>query len=329
MSKEGRNEQVDEKVLNIKRFCMELSEIVDQKITYEHVHPVTDGRYYYTQGPEEGFPLLLHHYRGVYCVDIHPNDYKKLETGEITPQEYIGSAKFLVGYYWGGGSAVTGGYYQPLDIVNKKAEVQRYLKILRCRGNYRSSGHTPNFDECVNCNVENCPFSKFKEGSWDNEMQEYDPRKDFYKALVSKMSYQSYKISGLYTEKLVRGESDNCIYLLPSVGAFNDEITRLETYIPENVMRGLMKHEIMPESWEEYIEQFEILVFDHYLREYVPATAENINNSIQFVKRMYASNRRERAGENAHTDNSKVKKTKVTENTGLLAKVKTFFGGLF
>lgn len=360
MSKEGRNEQVDKKVLNIKRFCMELSEIVDQKITYEHVHPVTDGRYYYTQAPEEGFPMLLRHYRGVYCVDIHPNDYKKMEMGEITPRQYIYSAKFLVGYYWGGGSVFSGAYYQPLDIINQKEEVQRYLKILSCRGNRRSSGHTPDFEDCTNCSVENCPMSNFKNGSWDKEIQEVDYRKDFYKALVIRMNYQSYTIAGLYTGNEV---PENSIYLMPIVSASDIENTRLESRISVNTMNALMKQEIKPDDWDKYIELFKIYVFDHYQREYVPATKENIVNSVAYAKEtIFSYKNRKRANATAnkqveipkaswsdqikeaveeewnrtHCTGITAKKSGTSkeipvkhDNIGVLAKWKEFFGRLF
>lgn len=361
MRDEKKATTVAKKLERIEIFCVQLSEVVGQKITYDHVHPLSEGRYYYTQAPEEGFPMLLRHYRGVYCLDIHPRDFKKLEMGEITPQEYINSAKFLVGYYWGGGSVFYGAYYQPLDIVNKKEEVQRYLQILNCRGNRRSSGHTPDFEECTNCSVEKCPMSNFKNGAWDKEIQEVDYRKDFYKALVIRMNYQSYKIARMYTGNEV---PENSIYLMPLVNDSSIENTKIEARISVKTMNALMKQEIKPDDWNKYIEKFNIYVFDYYQREYVPATKENIVNSVAYAKEtIFRYKNRKRADattdkqveipkswseqikeaeeeewNRTHCTDDITAKKSVTgrkeipvkyDNIGVLAKCKEFFGRLF
>ena len=150
---------------NIINFANELTELTGQHIGLDHIHPSTEGRYYYIQAPKAGAPMLLNHYRGPFFIDIHPDDFEDISSGKVSAHEYITSANWQVGYYWGGGSMVGGGYYQPLDLVGRRDEVRRYLQILSCRGNRRSSGYMPSEKNCADCSVENCPFSKYKEGN--------------------------------------------------------------------------------------------------------------------------------------------------------------------
>ena len=120
--------------VNVNNFATELSELIGQHIGLDHIHPSTEGRYYYIQAPKTGAPMLLHHYRGPFFIDIHPDDLEDISSGKVSAHEYITSANWQVGYYWGGGSMVGGGYYQPIDLVGRRDEVRRYLQILSCRG---------------------------------------------------------------------------------------------------------------------------------------------------------------------------------------------------
>ena len=185
-------------VENIEKFSKMMSEISDQHIGLDHIHPSDKGRYYYIQSPREGFPMLLHHYRGPFFIDLNPTDFNKIVSGEVDAREYIESSYWLVGYYWGGGSMVGGGYYQPFDL-NNRDDLQRYLKILSCRGNRLSSGYRASEETCSKCSVDNCPFSRFKKGNWNNERQEKDPRLDLFDALIRrfKSEYPEYKLRGL------------------------------------------------------------------------------------------------------------------------------------
>ena len=145
---------MDNNNVNINNFASELSELIGQPIGLDHIHPTTKGRFYYTQAPKAGAPMLLHHYRGPFFIDIHPDDFESLSSGKISVHEYITSATWLVGYYWGG----NGGYYQPLDIISRQNEIRRYLQILSCRGHFNACHYMPSETKCANCFVENCPF---------------------------------------------------------------------------------------------------------------------------------------------------------------------------
>ena len=199
-------------------------------------------------------------------------------------------------------------------------------------------------------------MSNFKNGSWDKEIQEVDYRKDFYKALVIRMNYQSYKIARMYTGNEV---PENSIYLMPLVNDSSIENTKLEARISVKTMNALMKQE-KPDDWNKYIETFNIYVFDYYQREYVPATKENIVNSVAYAKeKIFRYKNRKRADattdkqveipkswseqikeavEETHCTDDITAKKSVTgrkeipvkyDNIGVLAKCKEFFGRLF
>lgn len=169
---------------NIAVFAAELGDLIGQPISVDNIQPSTKGRFYYAQAPKVGAPLLLHHYRGPFFIDIHPVDFESISSGKVSAHEYITSSNWQVGYFLGGGSMIGGGYYQPLDLVGHNAEVRRYLQILSCRGYHISCDYMPSETNCANCPVENCPFSKYKEGNWDAEMHEPDSRRDLFEALV-------------------------------------------------------------------------------------------------------------------------------------------------
>ena len=244
---------------NIRRFAQELSNITGQKIDEEHIHPNTTGRYFYIQAPEEGAPLLLHHYRGPFFVDIHPKDLEKIKKGEISPCDYINAANWLVGYFWGGGSMIKGGYYQPIDIVGRQDEIKRYLKILKCRGYKKSCGYMPNESCCSSCDVTNCPFSLYKSGgSWENEFEEYDPRLDLFEALSRKFEKDfSYKLRGFSCSEI----KEDTILLLPNTRCDKDEEFSFEVVAPEKIIKELLMRKLIPVNWDQFAEKFNFFVY--------------------------------------------------------------------
>ena len=90
--------------ININSFATELSKLIGQHIGLDNIHPSTKGRSYYIQAPKAGAPMLLHHYRGPFFIDIHPDDFEALASGNVSAHDYIASADWQVGYYWGGSS---------------------------------------------------------------------------------------------------------------------------------------------------------------------------------------------------------------------------------
>ena len=262
---------------NISMFATELSQFIGQIIGVDHIHSSDKGRYFYIQAPQPGAPMLLHHYRGPYFVDMHPDDYENLVSGKVSPHEYIMSANWQVGYYWGGGNMVGGGYYQPMDIIKKKNEVRRYLKILSCRGGRRSSGYMPSEQTCAKCSIQNCPFSKYKTGNWENELQEPDPRIDLFKALRTRFEqeYAGYTLHGFIASKIPEEE----IWLSPKTRFSESEPISFSVYASNELIRDLLMHEIEPEDWDDFAWSFTFKV--NINQKLVKATAETLKKSYQ------------------------------------------------
>ena len=264
---------------NIMKFANELGEIVDQPIGLDHIYISVEGRTYYIQPPKVGAPMLLHHYRGPFFVDLHPDDYNRIVNGEISAHEYILSANWLIGYYWGGGSMIGGGYYQPFDIVGRKEEVRRYFKILSCRGNWISSLYMPSEAKCAACPLENCPFSESKEGDWEKEMPEVDLRVDLLKRLIRRFEqeYSGYTLRGMHCGA---GIPDGTIVLNPNWHESEDEPYSFMVCISSSVIQSLLMHEIEMESLEEYVGKvkFQIVLIEG---EEVDVTLENIERAFE------------------------------------------------
>ena len=255
---------------NISNLAIELTDIVGQSITEEHIHSSSNGREYYIQAPKQGAPMVLHHYRGAFFVDMHPADFEALVSDKISAHEYICSANWQVGYYWGGGSMVGGGYYQPLDVINRKEEVRRYLQILSCRGYKRACGYMPTEKDCNECNLEDCPFSKYKSGSWDSEMDEPDPRIDLFKSLRKKFEqeYPEYSLCGFSCDEIPEGE----IWLRPNGRYIAEETLSFKVYASESLIRALLMHEVVPEDWDEYASSLKFRVREMYKPEVYEVT---------------------------------------------------------
>lgn len=265
---------------NMGVFAQELSTIIGQPIGVGQIFPSEEGRFYYIQAPLKGAPMLLHHYRGGFFVDINPDDYEKLANGDLEPQEYIRTANWQVGYYWGGGDMISGGYYQPLDIVGKQETVRRYLRILSCRGRLRSSGYKPAEAECQHCFVAGCPFSPYNESIRglfrSEEVEEYDPRLDFLDALFFRFGaeHPDYRIRGFFCQTNMA--EDNQILLVPNGHYKKDEPYSYTAYASEAVIRDLLMRRIIPDNWEKYSKSFEFVLFQRGSSNYLEATDENL-----------------------------------------------------
>ena len=304
--------------VNITAIATELSELTGQNIGTEHIHATTEDRFYYIQAPEPGVPLLLHHYRGPFFIDIHPDDYEKIASGVISPHDYIVTANWQVGYFWGGGSMVSGGYYQPMDIVGKKEEVQRYLKILSCRGHFHSCGYMPSEETCQKCNIEDCPFSKFKEGNWDNENQEPDPRRDFFNALRMRFEKENpgYSFRGFLCGKI----PDDEILLNPNSRYDEEQPYEFTAYASRTVIRALLTHEVTPRNWEEYASKFKFRIhelFDTESYEVTPEILEKVFKDRDYTKK------------NSNTEPVTIQDIYYDEKVPLSARIVAFLKKMF
>ena len=272
--------------ININEFATELSELIGQHISLDHIHPSTEGRYYYIQAPKAGAPMLLHHYRGPFFIDIHPDDFDALTSGKVSAHDYIASANWQVGYYWGGGSMVGGGYYQPLDLVGRRDEVRRYLQILSCRGYRHSCGYMPSEKNCADCSVENCPFSKYKEGNWNAEMHEPDPRRELFNSLCERFEQENPGYT--LRDFLCAGIPDGEIWINPHEHYTKDEPFAFTAYASDSVIRSLLMHETDPENWTEYAKSFQFRIhkmFDNQTYDLSKETLEKAYEGLDYTKK--------------------------------------------
>ena len=181
---------------------------------------------------------------------------------------------------------VGGGYYQPLDLVGRRDEVRRYLTILSCRGHLRSSGYMPTEDACNNCPVNNCPFSKFKQGSWDDEMAEHDPRYDLFKALCKRFEQENpgYTLSGFFCGKIPEKE----VWISANLHFCEEDPFSLTASVSNSVIQSLLTHETVPENWDEYARGFNFRIhqmFDSQTYEVTPEALEKAFEGKDYAKK--------------------------------------------
>ena len=257
--------------VHVTEFASEMSEITGLRIDGSAIYPVSQGWYYYIQPPKAGAPMLLNSYKGggMAIILMSPEDFKSIEDEVSSPTEYIKTANWQVGYFWGGGNMITGGYYQPMDIIGKNDEFRRYFKILHCRGHYRSCGYMPTEKNCQECAVESCPFSKFKEGDWKVETQEPDPRMDLFEALLKRFEseFPGYTFKGFTCGSTIPDEE---VWLEPNGRYTSEEQTSFRVAVSENVIRSLLMHELEIADWEEYAGTFKFQIYIwKYLKDHV------------------------------------------------------------
>ena len=272
-------------VNNLSEFAKELSMIIDQSIGLDHIH--ADGRrFYYTQAAIEMSPMLLHHYRGPFFVDMHPEDLRKLKTGEISAHDYIHKANWLVGYYWGGGSMVGGGYYQPMDIIGNQDEVRKYLKILSCRGITGACHYMPSEEKCAKCPLTECWFSEHKEGNREDDIPEPDPRHDLFNAFLSRFEkeYPDYTLRGFLCSDSLE---DDQAFVSANGHYSEDDPYSFRIYASDNVIRSILMHTVTPEDWDEYAATFKFVmkVGEDYRHEVTPETLAQAADENDYEKK--------------------------------------------
>lgn len=263
----------------VKNFADELSELIGEHIGLDQIYSSSRGLYYYIQPPKAHAPMLLHHYRGYFFVFIHPNDLDKISSVEGYAHEYITSVDWQVGYYWGNGNMVGGGYYQPIDLVGSKDEARRYLKILSCRGFHQSCGYMPSEKNCADCSVENCPFSKYKQGDWAVEMPEPDPRRDLFRALLKRFEEENhgYSLCGFLCGEIPDGE----IWIYPNGHYTEDEPFTFTAYASDSVIRSLLMHETEPENWVAYAQSFQFRIHKLFDKQSYDVCEETLEKAFE------------------------------------------------
>lgn len=239
-----------------------ISDLIGHKIVAENILDDSEGWYYYISNNslQERHPLIMCHYCGMLFIVIPSKEYEELQCGVISPEEYINKVHWSFGWYWGGGSMVGGSFWQPLEEssgIHDTEKIRRYLSILKCRTNRRSSGYMPREEDCSQCKVEYCPFSNYgfkKDGaSWDNEVQEHDCRRDIFKAVTERAKKElQIELHGLMSHN---GET---ALLLPN--SYEKSAT---LYLPVKLLNELLYHPV-ERDWEKIASEikFELGVFN-------------------------------------------------------------------
>ena len=101
----------------IQELSKQVSPLIGHNIGLDHIHTDEAGWYSYipAKSLQANHPLVLNHYRGPLFMVIPFEDWEVLEKGTVSVQEYVESSIWSFGYYWGGGSILTGVYWQPLE----------------------------------------------------------------------------------------------------------------------------------------------------------------------------------------------------------------------
>ena len=260
----------------IEELANKLCSLIGEKISPENIRINSQGRFYYTQAPAPNAPQLMYHYRGFFFVDMHSDDYNKLETGEVNSNDYIYHANWLVGYYLGGGNMIKGAFYKPLNIIENNEETKSYLTFISCKSKQNYFKYHPTQEDCKNCLLKTCPISQFKSG--ENEfVNDYDPRKDFYHSLKLRFEneYPGCSFTGFICDEI----PDNEIWLYPN--SSNPDVIPIKTFkvcVSNNVIRTLLMHEIEPQNWNDYINSFTFRISSIIKTGTVLATSEIIKN---------------------------------------------------
>ncbi|MBP3256312.1 MAG: hypothetical protein J6M60_07520 [Clostridia bacterium] len=198
-----------------------VSERTGLDIGEDHVH-VSECRSYYTQSAEPGCAYILHHYRGVFFVEINKEDWAKLEAEELSVEKFVDTTRWFYGYYWGGGSMCSGGFYTALEKepgIHNKELIQRVMKITAKVGWHYSCGAKLTDEEIT---------------EWNEISKKYlhDPREDYFNEINSYVKEFGYECHGFVCGS---GLPDNKVCLLP-----NSFERTFEVMVGENIIRKLL-----------------------------------------------------------------------------------------
>ena len=136
----------------------------------------------------------------------------------------------------------------------------------------------PTEEVCAKCSVDNCPFSKYKEGDWSKELQEHDPRLDLFDALRERFKQENpgYTLRGFIASKIPEGE----IWLSPNARFKETDPISFTVHASSSLIRALLMHEVLPEDWSEFAKDFTFKV-ENYENHPVEATPANVSRAYE------------------------------------------------
>lgn len=250
-----------EKATWIKELSNKITYLIGYPLMVDHIHHIHadgSGWFYYIENLAPRHPVLAMHYRGPLMLALPFEDYRRLESGEITVDAYVASSRWNYGYFWGGGGLISGAYWQPLEEgtgIHDTKRISRYLRILSCRTQLRSSGYGPTAERCAKCNLESksCPFSTQNQtGSWENEVQEPDGRRAIFAAARQRVKAELG--FDLYCVMSHRDDRDQML-LFPGYNS-----NTVQIYLQRDLLNELLYHPETQRNWKEIVSQLKIVL---------------------------------------------------------------------
>lgn len=294
-------------------FSKKLYDLTGHRVTNYNIYSDEHGWYYYIEAKslETNHPLIMNHYRGQLFAVIPLKDYNELESGNINPNSYVENAYWNFGYYWGGGSLITGVFWMPLEKdagIHDKEYVKRYLSILNCRTHRKSCGYMPPEEQCKRCHVKNCPFSEIEEknryASWVNEVNEHDYRTYMFSAVAERVKETlEIEVVGYLCHK-----GENAL-LLPH--SWKKDTCTL--YLPVTLTNDLLYHP-GERDWKNIASNMQLelgVLFNKDKRVLVDSQTD-----INFCREFWKSCMEDENNKNQNSE----------EKSGFFNKVKSFFG---
>ncbi len=227
----------------IRQLSVIVSELIGMMIGVDQIRTDANCWLHYhipTRCLQTGYPIVLRHQKGPLSMIIPDMDMKRMESGEISVEEYVNNSIWSFGFFCPGPSFVESIYWTVIEReggIHDKKKINRYLTILGCRSAFLNMGWMADKRTCRECSVKNCPMSRFSGNhSWEGEIKERDERNLFYKTVKNRIE----KDFGFVVENcmLQKGHS---ILLIPSQ-TLNPHKVGITVYLNDSLMVDLLYH---------------------------------------------------------------------------------------
>lgn len=144
----------------IQTLSQELSTITGQNIMADYIQPKTRESRFRKDSMviRPGYPMIKNFTHALFGVDIHPDDFNKIQSGEISVQDYILQSTWIIKY----NSAMKHRTYsyQTSHLIEQQEEIRRDLKIWLCSS--LTLSYFPKVNKCNACPVKPCPVSPYR-----------------------------------------------------------------------------------------------------------------------------------------------------------------------
>ena len=213
------------------------------------------GWYYYFPKGFAKMPTLLSHYRGRFFVVLPGDDVDKLLSGAVTPDSYILSSEWAIGYYQGGYSPIDGAWLTPVGHIDTYFS-RNYAHIMRCMTVARACGYRADAETCKVCPVYDCPFSQHKQGDLE-KYKKHDFRDDLIIALADRISEElGFEVKGVMAHHHRPG-LENVVTIEAAYSPNSVTIS-----IPSEILMDLLYYPMVERDFANMAQHFEFKI-DH------------------------------------------------------------------